>query len=71
VVVVGLDLDLDGPVGPLVVAVLDDVGDRLVDGQDDLVLLLAGEAALADQPLHEVPHQHEVLRVVRDDQPVF
>src|SRR5262249_52768277 len=36
----GLDLDLDGSLGSLVVAVLDDVGDGLVDGEDDLVLLL-------------------------------
>src|SRR6185295_868344 len=40
-----LDLDLDGALGPLVVAVFDDVGDGLVHREDDLVLLLAGEAA--------------------------
>ena len=67
----GLHLDLDGALRPFVVAVLDDVGDGLVHGQDHLVLFLAGQAAGADQAGNEIAHHDEVLGVVGDDQPVF
>src|SRR5882672_3199570 len=65
------DLDLDGAFRALVVAVLDDVGDGLVDGEDDLVFLLAGEPAGTNQAGNEIAHHDEVLRVVGDDQPVL
>ena len=59
-------LKLDGSIGSLVVAVLDDVGDRLVDGEDDFVfvtgrlkeLIIKGGENIAPREIDDALYSH-------------